>query len=152
MKRKTIVTVVFAIITLWAKGQFADPPQSLSYMVMPVEEVRAEQLGNMDSLGILGSYPQGINIKLLAEITVADTSELSKIYIILDTVPGGNNLLDTAIIFQDALQAGEDKFIINENIMLITLGTFRKPLTIYGEAKLENRDGFISTPVSKQLY
>lgn len=149
--KKNLVPVLILVFNLNSYSQEYDPPRSLKLIFEPVQEVTDDQVGNIETEGILGSPPAGIDLKVKAEIELPDTAGLSKIYISLGTSDTVDNLLISYIDFPDAVKLNDTSlFYINENIVVIYLGAFPKPPFMSCSVYLENKEGLTSEKIKYQ--
>ena len=148
--KRLMCVLLFLFTHSLAYNQELDSIRSLKLIFEPIQEVTADQIGNVETNGVLGSLPSGIDVKVKAELEVADTTNLSKIYIKLGTQLGNDDLLNTCIDIQAAIVNASDKFFISDHIIVVELGTFPKPTFISCDASLENKEAIKSPKINYQ--
>lgn len=144
---KIVIGSFLILCSLNSFSQELDTIRSLKLMFEPIQEVTADQVGNPEVNGVLGSLPAGIDVKVKAEILVADTSNLSKIYVTLGTQQGGVDLLNTFVDIQLAMALATEKFFMNDHYIIVDLGTYPKPEFMSCDVYFVSRD-MLKSPVT----
>lgn len=144
-----ILLILFTCTNLLAQDEL-EAARSLKLIFEPVQEVSASQIGNTETDGVLGSLPSGIDIKVKAEIEVADTANLAKVFIKLGTQAGAGNLFVTTVDIQQAITSVDESFFINEHYIVIYLGSFPKPEFISCDVYLKSVDNLKSPVINYQ--